>query len=105
MFYHHQYLCEVSTKVGDSYPSLRQRAIHDPSGAVEWLELIPPGVIIDATLGPADSVRLLISDSQSFGLQVLFPFTRNAVTGMMLFHVTVIWINVHIHLWIVGLLF
>lgn len=100
-----QYLREVSTKVGDSYPSLRQRAIHDPSGAVEWLELIPPGVIIDATLGPADSVRLLISDSQSFRLQVLFPFTRNAVTGTMLFHVTVTWINVHIHLWIVGLLF
>ena len=54
------YLREVSRKVGDSHPSLRQRAIHDPSGAVEWLELIPPGVIIDATLGPADSVRLLI---------------------------------------------
>ena len=29
-----QYLREVSRKVGDSYPSLRQRAIHDPSGAV-----------------------------------------------------------------------
>ena len=77
-----QYLHEVSRKAGDSYPSPRQRAIRDPSGAVEWLELIPPGVIIDATLGPADSIRLLISDSQSFRLQVLFPFTRNAVTGM-----------------------
>ena len=77
-----QYLREVSRKVGDSYPLLRQRAFHDPSGAVEWLELIPPGVIIDATLGPADSVCLLISDSRSFRLQVLFPFTRNAVTGM-----------------------
>ena len=76
------YLRDVSKKVGESYPSLRQRAIKDSSGVIEWLELIPPGVLVDDVLGPADLVRLLISDSQYYRLQVLFPFTRNAVTGI-----------------------
>ena len=93
-----QYLFEVSRKVGDFYPSPRQRAFHDPSGAVERMELIPPGVISDATL--------VIQCTYVFQIHnhfELFPFTRYAVTGMVLNHVVLIWISVH--LWIFAWLF
>ena len=72
---------EIAEQASIRYPALKRHLIKDPSGLLEWLELIPPRVIVDPTIGPASIVRLLVSDAQIYRLQVLFPFIRNVCTG------------------------
>lgn len=75
------YLMEIARLACNFYPALKQHLINDSSGLLEWLELVPPYVVVDPTTGPVSILRLLVSESKMYRLQVLFPFIRNVCTG------------------------
>lgn len=72
---------EIAQLACNFYPALKQHLINDSSGLLEWLELVPPHVVVDPTTGPVNILRLLVSESKMYRLQVLFPFIRNVCTG------------------------
>ena len=60
-----------------SKSSLEHRILQDPSGSIEWLEIIPRKCQIDKTLGPVKSVRLVVSTTKTYKVDVLYPIPRS----------------------------
>ena len=53
----------------------------DETGPGTWLQLLPPHVsTVQSDVGPVDAVRIIVSDSFIYQVQLLFPIIRTVET-------------------------
>ena len=59
-----------------SNPSLEHKILKDPSGSLKWLEITSTKCFIDPQLGPVSAMRLVVSTTKTYKVDVLFPVPR-----------------------------
>jgi hypothetical protein len=59
-------------------------SLSDQTGPGMWLQLLPPYVsTVQWDVGPVDAVRIIVSDSLIYRVQLLFPVVKTVETGFL----------------------
>ncbi|XP_064405784.1 uncharacterized protein LOC135350866 isoform X2 [Halichondria panicea] len=60
-----------------SNSSIDHKILKDPSGSLKWLEISSTKCHIDPQLGPIRAVRLVVSTTRTYKVDVLYPIPRS----------------------------